>query len=98
MAEEAEQSRQHTQGIQRHLHGSNEDGMLQGLDSISSLWGHCGVWFLSLVQFVAVASNFFLAIQIYQMTLGVRLWSYVREEASHGRVIFSSTYSFQETV
>ena len=59
MAEEAEQSREHTQGIQRHLHGSNEDGMLQGLVSISSLWGHCGVWFLSLVQFFAVAANFF---------------------------------------
>jgi hypothetical protein len=26
----------------------------------------------------------------FQMTLGVRLWSYVREEASYGRVTFSS--------
>jgi len=26
----------------------------------------------------------------FQMTLGVRLWSYAREEASHGRVTLSS--------
>lgn len=31
MAAASEQPRQLTQGIQRHLHGSNEDGMLQRL-------------------------------------------------------------------